>query len=309
MTDINSPLENNPELPEDAEAGPAGEKLQKALARTGLGSRRELERWITDGRVMINDRTATLGDRVLDTDRVKVDGRPVTFQAEEHPRRVLAFNKPEGLVCARRDPEGRPTVFDQLPTPDKGRWISIGRLDINTSGLLLFTNDGEFANRLMHPSYTVEREYAVRVMGNVTQEHMHNMFTGVELEDGMARFTDIVESGGEGINRWFHVVIMEGRNREVRRLWESQGLQVNRLKRVRYGSLIIPDHLRIGRWIELEDKDVNELAELVGLPAQRRVTRRAERPGNKPARFGEKTRSKHGSKASSANPRRDRRRR
>ncbi|MGY0215814.1 23S rRNA pseudouridine(2605) synthase RluB [Endozoicomonadaceae bacterium StTr2] len=305
MTDINSPLDA--ELPLGEELAPEGEKLQKVLARAGLGSRRELERWIADGRVMVNDRTATLGDRVVDTDVVRVDGRPVKFQAEEHPRRVLAFNKPEGLVCSRRDPEGRATVFDQLPNPGTGRWISIGRLDINTSGLLLFTNDGELANRLMHPSYTVEREYAVRVMGNVTEEHLHNMFTGVELEDGKARFTDIVESGGEGINRWFHVVIMEGRNREVRRLWESQGLQVSRLKRVRYGSLIIPDHLRVGRWTELEDKDINALAELVGLPAQRRATKRAERPGKKPQRYGEKTRSKHGSKVSAANQRRGRR--
>ena len=227
-----------------------------------------MERWITDGRVMVNGSTATLGDRATPHDTISVDGRPVNLDTYTSGiRRVIAYNKPEGEICSRTDKEGRPTVFDKLPRLKGERWIAIGRLDLNTSGLLLFTTDGELASRLMHPSYTIEREYAVRVMGNVTKEKVENLFTGVELEDGMARFTDIVDSGGTGINRWFHVCILEGRNREVRRLWESQELTVSRLKRVRFGSLIIPDKLRQGQFQELGKNDIDELATLVQLPS------------------------------------------
>lgn len=247
---------------------PQGEKLQKILAGAGLGSRREMERWIADGRVSINNVKATLGDRATTHDIIAVDGHPVKLEAyASRVRRVIAYNKPEGEICSRSDKDGRATVFDKLPNLHGERWISVGRLDLNTSGLLLFTNDGELASRLMHPSHTVEREYAVRVMGNVTQQKVKNLFDGVELEDGMARFTDIVDSGGSGINRWFHVCLLEGRNREVRRLWESQDLKVSRLKRVRYGSLIIPDHLKQGQFQELEKADIDKLAALVGLPS------------------------------------------
>lgn len=247
---------------------PQGEKLQKILAGAGLGSRREMERWITEGRISVNGDKATLGDRASRFDTVTVDGRPVKLDAYAAGiRRVIAYNKPEGEICTRSDKEGRPTVFDKLPNLKGERWISIGRLDLNTSGLLMFTTDGELASRLMHPSNTVEREYAVRVMGTVTPEKVKNLFEGVELEDGKARFTDIVDSGGTGINHWFHVCIQEGRNREVRRLWESQDLKVSRLKRVRFGSLIIPDHLRQGQFQELEKQDIDALAALVDLPS------------------------------------------
>ena len=246
------------------------EKLQKVLARTGMGSRREMERLIESGEVAINGQTARLGDRVSIHDRVTVHGRLVKLVAEEEvPRRVIMYSKPEGELCTRNDPQGRRTVFDRLPKLKGERWISIGRLDINTSGLLLFTTDGELANRLMHPSQQIEREYAVRVMGDVKPEHVKAMVEGVMLEDGMARFTDVQEFGGEGINTWFHVVIMEGRNREVRRLWESQGLTVSRLKRVRYGSIFLDKRARAGEWIELTQHEIDQLSEMAGLEKRR----------------------------------------
>ena len=181
-------------------------------------------------------------------------------------RRVLIYNKPEGEICTRDDPEGRPTVFDRLPRPKEGRWINIGRLDINTTGLLLFTTDGELANRLMHPSYEMDREYAVRVRGEVTEEMIEQLKAGVMLEDGPAKFTDIKEApGGEGFNRWFHCVVMEGRNREVRRLWESQGVVVSRLKRVRFGPVFMTSDLPMGRWREMGQRELDILSEEVGL--------------------------------------------
>ncbi|NWN82063.1 MAG: 23S rRNA pseudouridine(2605) synthase RluB [Halomonas sp.] len=246
------------------------EKLQKVLARAGLGSRREMEAAIAAGRVQVNGQVATLGDRIETRDKVLFDSRPVTLRAaEEVPRRVIMYNKPEGELCTRKDPEGRRTVFDRLPRLKGERWIAIGRLDINTSGLLLFTTDGELANRLMHPSTQVEREYAVRVMGEVAREQVVAMVEGVMLDDGPARFTDVQEFGGEGINTWFHVVIMEGRNREVRRLWESQGLTVSRLKRVRYGNIFLDKRAKAGEWVELSQDEVDDLAELASLPARK----------------------------------------
>ena len=243
-----------------------GEKLQKVLARMGLGSRREVESWIQAGRVNVNGEPATLGCRVDSLDQVSVDGRPLRRDlASEVSRRVLIYNKPEGEVCTRDDPEGRPTVFAQLPRLKQGRWINIGRLDINTSGLLLFTTDGELANRLMHPSYQMDREYAVRVMGEVDEEMIERLKEGVMLDDGPARFTDIVSSGGEGINRWYHVCLMEGRNREVRRLWESQGVRVNRLKRVRFGPVFLGAELPVGRYREMKQNEIDTLSAEVGL--------------------------------------------
>jgi 23S rRNA pseudouridine2605 synthase len=242
------------------------EKIQKVLARAGFGSRREMEQWISQGRITVNGKTATLGDRIKPTDKVTVDGKKLSAgDSRSVPQLLLLYNKPLGEVCTRNDPEGRPTVFDKLPHIQHARWVSIGRLDINTSGLLLFTTDGELANRLMHPSSMIEREYAVRVRGEVTPEMIENMHRGVELEDGPARFTDIQYYSGEGSNHWYHVVIMEGRNREVRRLWESQGVTVSRLKRVRYGNVFIPSHIKAGRFCELTNREVKDLYKSVQL--------------------------------------------
>jgi 23S rRNA pseudouridine2605 synthase len=253
---------------------PPGERLQKVLANAGMGSRREIEGWITAGRVEVNGETAQLGQRVTPTDAIKVDGRKVSVKRLEPPaREVLVYNKPEGELVTRKDPEGRRIVFDHLPKLKHGRWIPVGRLDINSSGLLLLTTDGELANQLMHPSRQVEREYAVRVMGEVTQEQLEELVHGVELEDGPARFEEIVESGGDGINRWYHVVIMEGRQREVRRMWEAVGAKVNRLKRVRYGSVMLESALKVGRWRHLSDKEIDELLKTLGLKTEKRPPR------------------------------------
>lgn len=242
-----------------------GEKLQKVLARAGLGSRREMERWIEEGRIAVNGKAATLGDRVDERARISVDGRTLD-PAPALQTRCILYHKPTGEVCSRKDPEGRRSVFERLPKLKSGRWISIGRLDFNTSGLLLFTTDGDLANALMHPSSNIEREYMVRVMGKVEMDMLHRMVEGVMLEDGMARFTDITDAGGEGINHWFYVVLMEGRNREVRRLWESQGLTVSRLKRVRYGEVFIPSRVKQGQWTEMETAEIKGLYRMAGLP-------------------------------------------
>jgi 23S rRNA pseudouridine2605 synthase len=244
---------------------PAGEKLQKVLARTGLGSRREMETWIEAGRVTVNGRVARLGDRVDERARLAVDGKPLE-RAPSRETRCILYHKPVGEVCTRDDPQGRRTVFQRLPRLKSGRWISIGRLDYNTSGLLLFTTDGELANALMHPSANIEREYLVRVMGDADQAVLQRLIDGVMLDDGMARFTDIQDGGGDGINHWYYVVLMEGRNREVRRLWESQGLTVSRLKRVRYGEVFIPSRVKQGQWVELEPKEIKSLYRMANLP-------------------------------------------
>jgi 23S rRNA pseudouridine2605 synthase len=245
------------------------EKLQKVLARSGVGSRREMEAVISAGRVTVDGKVAQLGDRVTALQTVRLDGHVVKLQAEaEQICRVIAYHKPEGEICTRVDPNGRPTVFDRLPKVRGARWVAIGRLDINTSGLLLFTTDGELANRLMHPKFEVEREYAVRIFGEVNDAMIQKLRTGVELEDGKANFKKIKASGGEGINKWFHVVLTEGRNREVRRMWESQGVVVNRLMRVRYGDLVLPKHLPAGGYAEYNLADVNYLRKLVHLPLE-----------------------------------------
>ncbi|MGB1541907.1 23S rRNA pseudouridine(2605) synthase RluB [Spongiibacter sp. UBA1325] len=259
------------------------EKLQKVLARAGLGSRREMERAISDGRVQVNGELATLGDRVDKTARIVFDGRPLKSDTGSKRPRVLLYNKPEGEICSRKDPEGRRSVFDRLPRLSGERWICVGRLDYNTTGLLLFTTDGDLANKLMHPSTTIEREYLCRVMGNASEHNLQALVDGVQLDDGVARFTDIVDGGGEGINHWYYVVIMEGRNREVRRLWESQGLQVNRLKRVRYGNVFIPSKVKVGMWTELPEREVDDVYVMAGLtppeqsPAEIKPGRRSRR--------------------------------
>ncbi|MFT5716419.1 MAG: 23S rRNA pseudouridine2605 synthase, partial [Oleiphilaceae bacterium] len=246
---------------------PLGERIQKVIAKAGIASRREAERWITEGRVLKNDEKVVLGDRVLAKDKLTVDGNLVDVRGlSDQDYRVIVYSKPEGVVCSNSDPEGRPTVFDNLPKLKDQRWISVGRLDINTSGLLILTTDGELANRLMHPSYEIDREYAVRVNGDVDDAMLARLKAGVLLEDGIAKFTDVQEFGGDGRNKWFHAVLMGGKNREVRRLWESQEVQVSRLKRVRYGCIFLPSRLKVGVWEELNNKGVNDLRALVSLP-------------------------------------------
>lgn len=284
------------------EIGPAGEKLQKVLARIGVGSRRDVEAWISQGRIKVNGKDATLGQRVDMHDAITVDGRVIKREeAAETVRRVIMYNKPDGEICTRDDPEGRPTVFDRLPRPKEGRWINIGRLDINTTGLLMFTTDGELANRLMHPSFEMDREYAVRVRGEVDDDMLLRLKNGVILEDGPARFTDIQQApGGEGFNHWYHCVVMEGRNREVRRLWESQGLVVSRLKRVRYGPVFLNSDLPMGRWREMSQYEVDILAAEVGLtpvaqPQMNAKTKdkleRLQRQSSRPLGKGERVRT------------------
>lgn len=247
------------------------ERLQKVLARAGLGSRRGLEDAISQGRVRVNGDVAVLGTKVTADDRIEFDGVRLAASAwVSTTRRVIAYHKPEGQVSTRSDPEARPTIFDRLPAVRDGRWIAVGRLDIATSGLMLLTTDGELANKLMHPSSGVDREYLVRVHGQITPECLRRLREGVELDDGLARFTDIVphpDDDPEKSNRWFYVALMEGRNREVRRLWESQGIEVNRLKRVRYGCIFLPSSLRQGSYVELTQRETDELAALVGLPS------------------------------------------
>ena len=244
------------------------EKLQKVLANAGHGSRREIETMIEAGRISVDGKIAKLGDRVevVAGMKIRLDGHVVSIkESEEAVCRVLAYYKPEGELCTRSDPEGRPTVFDRLPKLRGSRWVAVGRLDVNTSGLLLFTTDGELANRLMHPSREVEREYAVRVFGQIDDEKLKQLSKGVQLEDGPAAFRTISFQGGEGINQWYNVTLTEGRNREVRRLWEAVGVQVSRLIRVRYGDIDLPKGLPRGGYTELDLKATNYLRELVEL--------------------------------------------
>ncbi|MFH1334557.1 MAG: 23S rRNA pseudouridine(2605) synthase RluB [Pseudomonadota bacterium] len=240
------------------------EKIQKVLAALGLGSRRQIEGWIADGRVVVNGKVATVGDRVSAQDSIKLDGRTITRSKKQlFKTRVLLYHKPISEICTRHDPEGRPTVFDHLPHLREGRWILVGRLDINSVGLVLFTNDGALANRLMHPSSKIEREYAVRVLGEVDKAVLKRLEAGVQLEDGMAHFQSIRAMGGEeGANTWYRVVLSEGRKREVRRLWESQGMKVNRLIRVRFGSIELPRDLKPGNFLELEKREVEQISRI-----------------------------------------------
>jgi 23S rRNA pseudouridine2605 synthase len=242
------------------------ERLQKVLARAGLGSRRELEQWITAGRVSVNGQIVGVGTTVKEGDVVRVDGRLVPAgRLFARKLRVIGFHKPVGLVCTRKDEQGRPTVYEALPRVAGGRWLSIGRLDLTTSGLLLFTTEGELAHRLMHPSTGVEREYAVRVLGTVTPAMIERLKGGVLLDDGEARFDDVVDAGGSGANHWYHVILREGRNREVRRLWDAVGVTVSRLIRVRYGPIALPREQRGGHWWELSPVEVNQLLVIAGL--------------------------------------------
>jgi len=232
----------------------SSERLQKVLAQAGLGSRRAMETWIKQGVIKVNQSVAELGAKVEVGDRVRVDDRQYEvceLDEKERPR-LLLYHKPDGEISTRNDPEGRKTVFHRLPQLQNGRWIAVGRLDINTSGVLLFTNSGELANRLMHPSSEIEREYAVRILGEVDEAMLKNLKQGVELEDGPAKFDSIEDAGGQGSNHWYHVTLKEGRNQEVRRLWTSQGVTVSRLIRVRFGDLLLPRDLRLGKFLDVD---------------------------------------------------------
>jgi len=252
-----------------SEAASEGERLHKVLARAGLGSRREIETWMEAGRVAVNDEVVGLGHTFHVGDIIAIDGRRVPkWKLSTIERRVLAYYKPVGEVCTRHDEEGRPTVFEHLPRLRQGRWVVIGRLDLNTQGLLLFTNDGALAHGLMHPSREVEREYAVRVLGEFPPVLQQKLLDGIELDDGPAHFDRLLEAGGEGANQWWHVVLREGRQREVRRLFEAVGLTVSRLIRFRYGSCVLTRAHRTGHVWELEPDAVNALAELAGVPQQ-----------------------------------------
>ncbi|MGH8120205.1 MAG: 23S rRNA pseudouridine(2605) synthase RluB [Gammaproteobacteria bacterium] len=234
------------------------ERIHKFLAQAGIASRRQVESWIKAGRITVNGKVAQPGDRITAADKVRLDGELLHAAAPSAKTRILAYHKPAGEVCTRSDEKGRPTVFAALPSIRNGRWINIGRLDINTTGLLLFTNDGKLANRLMHPSGEMEREYAVRVFGEVKKETLNKLLKGVQLEDGRAAFDSIHDAGGQGRNHWYHVVIREGRNREIKRMWESQGVTVSRLMRVRFGPYQLPRTLRPGEYHEFSRIEVNE---------------------------------------------------
>ena len=244
----------------------AAERLQKAMAGAGLGSRRSLETQIAEGLVQVNGKKASLGSSVKPDDRIHFRDQEwlVVDQTAQH--RTLIYNKPEGELTTRSDPEGRPTVFDRLPRVSGARWVAVGRLDINTTGLLLLTTDGELANAMMHPSNQVDREYVCRIRGQVSDEQVEKLRLGVQLDDGPARFSDIQRLPGTSGNQWFQVTILEGRNREVRRLWEAVGCTVSRLKRVRYGAARLPKGLRVGTWSEISPRDHRVLRQDVKLP-------------------------------------------
>ena len=235
------------------------DRIQKVLANQGLGSRRQIDALLQEGRIQVNGRQAKPGDQLSGGEKISIDGKPVRLSRFQLKPKLLMYHKPVGVVSTRSDPEGRPTVFKQLPGLPQGRWIGIGRLDINTSGLLLFTTHGELANRLMHPSFELEREYAVRVRGDITTEKLQALQQGIELEDGSAHFDQVIDAGGQGTNHWYHVVLREGRNREVRRLWEAVDAEVSRLVRVRYHQFTLPKWLKPGKSRFLDDEVVQRL--------------------------------------------------
>lgn len=242
-------------------------KLHKVLAEAGMGSRREMEELIVAGRVSVNGEPAHIGQRIMPTDQVRINGKPVKRRVQTKPPRVLLYHKPTGEIVSHADPEGRPSVFDKLPPMKTAKWLAVGRLDFNTEGLLMLTTSGDLANRFMHPRYSVEREYAVRVVGELAESARQKLLHGIELEDGPANFLRIRDGGGEGTNHWYHVALAEGRNREVRRMFEAVGLMVSRLIRTRHGPISLPRGLRRGRWEELEESQVRSLMAAVGLKA------------------------------------------
>lgn len=264
---------------------PESPKLHKVLAQAGMGSRLEMEQLIVEGRITVNNEPAHIGQRVQFGDHVKVNGKPIRFKVAPPPPRVIAYHKPAGEVVSHDDPQNRPTVFRKLPRLVQGKWQSVGRLDLNTEGLLLLTSSGELANRLMHPRFGLEREYAVRVLGALNPEEKQKLLDGVRLDDGMAQFGSIEEGGGEGSNCWYRVTISEGRNREVRRMLESIGHAVSRLIRIRYGSMVLPRGLKRGAWLELDETDIRMLTEAAQPDGTTRgADEAARRPGSRTGR-------------------------
>lgn len=247
-------------------------KLHKVLAQAGMGSRLEMEQLIIEGRITVNNEPAHVGQRVQLGDHVKVNGKPIRVRIEAPAARVIAYHKPAGEVVTHDDPQNRPTVFRKLPKLHQGKWQSVGRLDLNTEGLLLFTSSGDLANNLMHPRFGLEREYAVRVLGALNKEEKQRLLGGVDLDDGIAQFGSIEDGGGEGSNCWYRVTISEGRNREVRRMFEAVGHAVSRLIRIRYGAMVLPRGLKRGAWMELDDADIQALVRTVGVSAAREST-------------------------------------
>ncbi len=267
-------------------------KLHKVLAQAGMGSRLEMEQLIVEGRISVNNEPAHIGQRIQFGDHIKVNGKPIRYRIAPPPARVIAYHKPIGEVVTHDDPQNRPTVFRRLPKLHQGKWQSVGRLDINTEGLLLFTSSGQLANQLMHPRFGLEREYAVRVLGALSKEEKTSLLDGVKLDDGMAQFSSIEEGGGEGANCWYRVTIAEGRNREVRRMLESVGHAVSRLIRIRYGAMVLPRGLKRGAWMELDEADIRVLVKVAtpgGVtgtgdgrdPAGRGATHSVQKPVNK----------------------------
>lgn len=262
---------------------PETPKLHKVLAQAGLGSRLEMEQLITEGRISVNNEPAHIGQRIQFGDHVKVNGKPIKVRISSPPPRVIAYHKPAGEVVTHDDPQNRPTVFRKLPKLFQGKWQSVGRLDLNTEGLLLFTSSGELANQLMHPRFGLEREYAVRVLGALSAEEKQKLLDGVRLEDGMAQFGTIEPGGGEGANCWYRVTIAEGRNREVRRMFEAVGHAVSRLIRIRYGAMLLPRGLKRGAFMELDEPDMRALLQAVGTPRPQREAEPGQ-PGDGAAR-------------------------
>ena len=250
-------------------------KLHKVLAEAGLGSRRDMEELIIAGRVSVNGEPAHIGQRILPTDQVRINGKLIQRRVSKKPPRVLVYHKPAGEIVSHNDPDGRPSVFERLPTMKAGKWLAVGRLDFNTEGLLLFTTSGDLANRLMHPRYGIDREYAVRTLGELEEGMRQKLLAGVELEDGLAQFSRVADGGGEGVNKWYRVTIGEGRNREVRRMFEAIGLTVSRLIRTRYGALVLPPNLKRGRWDEMDEHAVRALLKVSGLE---KAAGKSERP-------------------------------
>lgn len=240
-------------------------KLHKVLAEAGLGSRRDMEELIIAGRVSVNGEPAHIGQRILAADQVRINGKLLQRKVSKKPPRVLLYHKPAGEIVSHNDPEGRSSVFERLPAMKTAKWLAVGRLDFNTEGLLLFTTSGDLANRLMHPRYGIDREYAVRTLGELEEGMRQKLLSGVELDDGVAQFSKIADGGGEGINKWYRVTIGEGRNREVRRMFEAIGLTVSRLIRTRYGAITLPRNLKRGRWEEMDEHAVRDLLSLSGL--------------------------------------------
>jgi len=275
-------------------------KLHKVLAQAGMGSRLEMEKLITEGRIAVNNEAAHVGQRVQYGDQIKVDGKPIRIRIDPPPARVIAYHKPAGEIVSHDDPQNRPSVFRKLPRLQNGKWQSVGRLDLNTEGLLLFTSSGELANQLMHPRFGLEREYAVRVLGALSKDEKHRLLDGVMLDDGPAQFGSIEDGGGEGSNCWYRVTISEGRNREVRRMMESVGHAVSRLIRIRYGAMVLPHGLRRGAWLELDEADIRSLMRAAGTAERPRA---APEPASRTNRNDRRPRTGGQGRAGTAVPR------